>query len=119
MAFFNNIFRDIGIDLGTANCLIYLKGRGIVVNEPSVAAINTKTNHILAVGEDAKKMLGRTPGHINVVRPLVNGVISDFEMTEEMLRHFLRRPQAKDRKSTRLDSRHQIISYAVLCLKKE
>src|SRR5258708_35852629 len=94
MAFFNNIFRDIGIDLGTANCLIYLKGRGIVVNEPSVAAINTKTNHILAVGEDAKKMLGRTPGHINVVRPLVNGVISDFEMTEEMLRHFLRRPQA-------------------------
>jgi rod shape-determining protein MreB len=94
MAFFNNIFRDIGIDLGTANCLIYLKGKGIVVNEPSVAAINTKTNHILAVGDEAKKMLGRTPSHINVVRPLVNGVISDFEMTEELLRHFLRRPQA-------------------------
>jgi rod shape-determining protein MreB and related proteins len=94
MKFFDNIFKDIGIDLGTANCLIYLKGKGIVVNEPSVAAINTKTNHILAVGEDAKKMLGRTPAHINVVRPLVNGVISDFEMTEEMLRHLLRRPQA-------------------------
>lgn len=94
MALFDNVFRDIGIDLGTANCLIYLKHKGIVVNEPSVAAINTKTNHILAVGDEAKKMLGRTPAHINVVRPLVNGVISDFEMTEEMLRHFLRRPQA-------------------------
>ncbi len=94
MAFFSNIFKDIGIDLGTANSLIYLKGKGIVVNEPSVAAVNTKTNHILAVGDEAKKMLGRTPAHINVVRPLVNGVISDFEMTEEMLRHFLRRPQA-------------------------
>lgn len=94
MAFFDNIFKDIGIDLGTANSLIYLKNKGIVVNEPSVAAINTKTNHILAVGDEAKKMLGRTPAHINVVRPLVNGVISDFEMTEEMLRHFLRRPQA-------------------------
>jgi rod shape-determining protein MreB len=94
MAFFNNVFKDIGVDLGTANCLIYIKGKGIVVNEPSVAAINTKTNHILAVGDEAKKMLGRTPAHINVVRPLVNGVISDFEMTEEMLRHLLRRPQA-------------------------
>lgn len=94
MTLFSNIFKDIGIDLGTANCLIYLKGKGIVVNEPSVAAINTKTNHILAIGEDAKKMIGRTPAHINVVRPLVNGVISDFEMTEELLRHLLRRPQA-------------------------
>ncbi len=94
MALFANVFKDIGIDLGTANSLIYIKNKGIVVNEPSVAAINTKTNHILAVGEDAKRMLGRTPAHINVVRPLVNGVISDFEMTEEMLRHFLRRPQA-------------------------
>ena len=94
MALFDNIFKDIGIDLGTANSLIYLKHKGIVVNEPSVAALNTKTNHILAVGDEAKKMLGRTPAHINVVRPLVNGVISDFEMTEEMLRHLLRRPQA-------------------------
>ncbi len=94
MALFDSVFRDIGIDLGTANCLIYVKGKGIVVNEPSVAAVNTKTNHILAVGDEAKKMLGRTPAHISVVRPLVNGVISDFEMTEEMLRHFLRRPAA-------------------------
>lgn len=94
MALFDNIFKDIGIDLGTANSLIYLKHAGIVVNEPSVAAVNTKTNHVLAVGDEAKKMLGRTPAHINVVRPLVNGVISDFEMTEEMLRHLLRRPKA-------------------------
>jgi rod shape-determining protein MreB len=94
MALFDNVFKDIGIDLGTANSLIYLKNKGIVVNEPSVAAINTKTNHVLAVGDDAKKMLGRVPPHINVVRPLVNGVISDFEMTEEMLRHLLSRPKA-------------------------
>jgi rod shape-determining protein MreB len=94
MALFDNVFKDIGIDLGTANSLIYLKHKGIVVNEPSVAAINTKTNHVLAVGDEAKKMLGRVPPHINVVRPLVNGVISDFEMTEEMLRHLLSRPKA-------------------------
>jgi rod shape-determining protein MreB len=94
MALFDNVFKDIGIDLGTANSLIYLKHKGIVVNEPSVAAINIKTNHVLAVGDEAKKMLGRVPPHINVVRPLVNGVISDFEMTEEMLRHLLSRPKA-------------------------
>ncbi len=96
MRFFGigKIFKDIGIDLGTANSLIYVKGRGIMVNEPSVAAMNAKTNHILAVGDEAKKMIGRVPPHINVVRPLVNGVISDFEMTEEMLRHLLRRPNA-------------------------
>jgi len=92
MAFLDSIFKDIGIDLGTANSLIYVKGKGVLVNEPSVAAINTKTNQVLAVGDEAKKMLGRVPPHINVVRPLVNGVISDFEMTEEMLRHLLRRP---------------------------
>ena len=95
MALFDNVFKDIGIDLGTANSLIYLKNKGIVVNEPSVAAINTKTNHVLGVGDEAKKMLGRVPPHINVVRPLVNGVISDFEMTEEMLRHLLSRPKAR------------------------
>ncbi len=100
MALFDNVFKDIGIDLGTANSLIYIKGRGIVVNEPSVAAINTKTNHVLAVGDDAKKMLGRVPPHISVIRPLVGGVISDFEMTEEMLRHLLNRPKA-----------HPIMSY--------
>jgi rod shape-determining protein MreB and related proteins len=89
--FFDSLFKDVGIDLGTANSLIYLKNRGLVINEPSVAAVNNKTNQILAVGDDAKKMLGRTPSHISVIRPLVNGVISDFEMTQEMLRQFLRR----------------------------
>jgi rod shape-determining protein MreB len=79
--------------LGTANSLIYLKNRGLVVNEPSVAAVNAKTSQILAVGEEAKKMLGRTPAHISVIRPLVSGVISDFEMTQEMLRQFLKRLQ--------------------------
>jgi rod shape-determining protein MreB len=83
--------KDIGIDLGTSNSLIYLDKRGIVVNEPSIVAVNTKTNQILAVGEEAKKMLGRTPNHVNVIRPLVNGVISDFEMSQEILKHFLRR----------------------------
>jgi rod shape-determining protein MreB len=91
---FDSFFKDIGIDLGTANSLIYVKGKGILVNEPSVAAVNNKTNHILAVGDEAKKMLGRVPPHVNVVRPLVNGVISDFEMTEEMLRHLLSRPKS-------------------------
>ncbi len=101
MALFDNIFKDIGIDLGTANSLIYLKHKGVVVNEPSVAAMNAKTNAILAVGDEAKKMLGRVPPHITVVRPLVNGVISDFEMTEEMLRHLLSRPKANGMTSYR------------------
>ena len=93
--FFDRFFKDVGIDLGTANTLIYVKNRGLAINEPSVAAVNNKTNLVLAVGEDAKKMLGRTPSHITVVRPLVNGVISDFEMTREMLHQFLRRLSAK------------------------
>jgi len=80
---------DIGIDLGTANTLVYLKGHGIVINEPSVVAVNQKTNQILAVGEKAKEMLGRTPGHIKAIRPLVDGVISDFEVTEEMLSYLI------------------------------
>ncbi|MCX7589974.1 MAG: rod shape-determining protein, partial [Patescibacteria group bacterium] len=91
MKILNKLFNDIGIDLGTANCLIYIKDRGILINEPTVAAINIKTNQILAVGDDAKKMLGRTPQHINVVRPLVGGVISDFEISREMLRSFLKK----------------------------
>lgn len=96
MSIFDSFFKDVGIDLGTANSLIYLKNRGLVVQEPSVAAVNLKTNQILAVGEDAKKMLGRTPANINVCRPLVNGVISNFEMTQEMLRQFLLRVQGKN-----------------------
>ena len=87
--FYKLISNDIGIDLGTANTLVYLKGHGIVINEPSVVAVNQKTNQILAVGTKAKEMLGRTPGHIKAIRPLVDGVISDFEVTEEMLSYLI------------------------------
>lgn len=80
---------DIGIDLGTANTLVYVRGQGVVINEPSVVAINKKTGRIVAIGAEAKAMLGRTPGHIDVIRPLVDGVISDFEITEEMLSYLL------------------------------
>ncbi|MEK7138438.1 MAG: rod shape-determining protein [Patescibacteria group bacterium] len=91
MPFIDNFFKDVGVDLGTANSLVYVKGRGILVNEPTVVAINSKTGQILSVGAEAKKMSGRTPAHINVIRPLVNGVISDFEMTQEVIRNFLKR----------------------------
>ena len=79
------------MDLGTANSLIYVAGRGIVISEPSIAAVNNKSGQVLAIGEEAKKMVGRTPAHITVIRPLVNGVISDFEMTQEMLKYFFRK----------------------------
>jgi rod shape-determining protein MreB len=82
---------DMGIDLGTANTLVYVKGRGIVLTEPSVVAIKKGTNKILAVGEEAKRMLGRTPGDIVAIRPLKDGVIADFEVTENMLRYFIRK----------------------------
>ena len=87
--FYKLISNDIGIDLGTSNTLVYLKGHGIVINEPSVVAVNIKTNQILAVGAKAKEMLGRTPGHIKAIRPLVDGVISDFEVTEDMLSYLI------------------------------
>ncbi len=80
---------DIGIDLGTANCLVYVKGKGITMSEPSVVAVNKKTGQILAIGEEARKMVGKTPGHIVATRPLVSGVISDFDVTEQMLRYFI------------------------------
>ncbi len=80
---------DIGIDLGTANTLVYVRGLGVVITEPSVVALNTKTGRIVAVGAEAKQMLGRTPPHIKAVRPLVDGVISDFEVTEEMLAYLI------------------------------
>lgn len=81
--------KDIGIDLGTANTLVYVKGRGIVINEPSIVAVNTKTEQILAVGNEAKEMLGKTPPHIVTTRPLISGIISDFEVTEKMLKYFI------------------------------
>ncbi|HEY4501653.1 MAG TPA: rod shape-determining protein [Candidatus Paceibacterota bacterium] len=89
---------DVGIDLGTANTLVYLRGKGIVVTEPSVVAVNQKTGQVVAVGTAAKAMLGRTPGHLIAVRPLVEGVISDYEATEEMLSYLMNRAQGVSKK---------------------
>lgn len=93
--FFKIFSRDIGIDLGTANTLVYVRGKGIVMNEPSVVAINKKTNQVLAVGNEAKIMVGRTPGYITAVRPLKDGVISDFEVTEQMMKYFINKASEK------------------------
>lgn len=87
--------RDIGIDLGTANVLIHVKGKGIVLNEPSVVAIDRNTGKVLAVGEEARRMVGRTPGNIVAIRPLKDGVIADFEITEAMLKHFINKLDVK------------------------
>ena len=89
---------DIGIDLGTANTLVYVRGRGIVINEPSIVAINQKTGRVVAVGAEAKEMLGRTPAHIAAVRPVIEGVISDFEITSEMLAYLINKAQAGQNK---------------------
>jgi rod shape-determining protein MreB and related proteins len=88
---FQVIGRDMAVDLGTANTLVYVRGRGIVLNEPSVVAINTKSGAILAVGQEAKMMIGRTPAHIVAIRPLKDGVIADFDVTEKMLRYFIQK----------------------------
>lgn len=88
-ALLSTVSTDIAIDLGTANTLVYVKGKGVVLNEPTIVAINKKTGQLVAVGNEAKTMQGRTPAHIDVVRPLVNGVISDFEVAEEMLAYLL------------------------------
>src|SRR5207245_1053051 len=92
LAQFKSLFsNDIGIDLGTANSLVYVRDRGIVLREPSVVAIQAGTTNVLAVGEEAKRMLGRTPGNIVAIRPMKDGVIADFEITEAMLRHFIQK----------------------------
>ena len=96
--FFRSFSNDIGIDLGTANTLVYLRGRGIVIDEPSVVALNAKTNRVVAVGREAKDMMGRTPSHIRIVRPLVDGVISDYEVTEEMLSYLINKANDIDKK---------------------
>src|SRR5256885_37804 len=83
--------RDMAVDLGTANTLVYVRGRGIVLNEPSVVAINTANQAILAVGAEDKRMIGRTPSHIRAIRPLKDGVIADFDITEKMLRYFIQK----------------------------
>ena len=87
--------KDIGIDLGTANVLIYIKGQGIVLNEPSIVAIDTENKNVLAVGTEAKEMLGRTPGKVKAIKPLKEGVIADFEVTEIMLNSFIKKIKAK------------------------
>src|SRR5438132_11386684 len=83
------VSRDIGVDLGTANTLVHVRGRGIVISEPSVVAKDTRTGAILAIGAEAKRMVGRTPASITAVRPLKDGVISDFDITEQMIRYFI------------------------------
>ncbi len=103
-SFFSN---DLAIDLGTANTLVYVKGRGIVVNEPSIVAINEKTNRVEAVGREAKEMLGRTPGNIKAIKPMKDGVIADFDVTEEMLKHFIRKAHNRN---------HLISPRIVICI---
>ena len=93
--FFRLFSKDIAIDLGTANSEVYVRGQGIIIQEPSVVAINQKTGQILAIGDEAKKMVGRTPAHIVATRPLRSGVISDFEVTEQMLRYFIEKANKK------------------------
>ena len=85
------IGRDMAVDLGTANTLVYVRGRGIVLNEPSVVAVNQDNGQILAVGLEAKRMIGRTPGNIVAIRPLKDGVIADFDTTERMLKYFIQK----------------------------
>ena len=92
---FSLISNDIGIDLGTSSVLVYIKGRGVVLKEPSVVAVNKETNSVLAYGEDARLMLGRTPENIAAVRPLRQGVISDYTLTEQMLKHFINKAVGK------------------------
>src|SRR4028118_2277286 len=93
---FGGLFgRDVALDLGTANTLVLVKGQGIVLSEPSVVAIDTETDKVVAVGSAAKRMLGRTPGNIVAMRPLKDGVIADFEVTEKMLSYFIRKAQPR------------------------
>ncbi|MBB6214901.1 rod shape-determining protein MreB [Anaerosolibacter carboniphilus] len=95
MGAFNFLSKDMGIDLGTANTLVYVRGRGIVVREPSVVAIQEDTRQVLAVGQEAKQMIGRTPGNIVAIRPLKDGVIADFDVTQSMLKYFIKRAYPK------------------------
>ena len=98
--FFLGIGTDLGIDLGTATVLVYMKGKGIMLKEPSVVAIDRNANKVLAVGEEARKMIGRTPGNIVAIRPLRDGVISDYDVTEKMLEHFIKKACGKRKMST-------------------
>jgi rod shape-determining protein MreB len=91
---FQSLSHDLGVDLGTKNTLVFLYKKGIIINEPSVVAINSRTTEILEIGREAKKMVGKTPSHIQTIKPLVDGVISDFEVTEKMLKYFISKVQA-------------------------
>ena len=91
----NMLAKDIGIDLGTANVLIFIKGRGIVLNEPSIVVVDTETKRVIAVGEEVKEMLGRTPGKVKAIKPMKDGVIADFELTEIMLNEFIKKAKAR------------------------
>lgn len=95
MGLFGIFSKDMGIDLGTANTLVFVKNKGIIIREPSVVAIQTQTKEILAVGEEAKKMIGRTPGNIVAIRPLKDGVIADFDVTQSMLKYFIRKAYSR------------------------
>lgn len=95
MGLFSGFVKDMGIDLGTANTLVFIKGKGIVIREPSVVAIQVNTKQVLAVGEEAKKMIGRTPGNIVAIRPLKDGVIADFDVTSNMLKYFIKKATQK------------------------
>ncbi|HEV8130848.1 MAG TPA: rod shape-determining protein [Acidobacteriota bacterium] len=107
---FSTFSSDLAIDLGTANTLVYAKGKGIVVNEPSIVAINKLTNKVLAVGKEAKEMLGRTPGNIVAIKPMKDGVIADFDVTEEMLKYFIKKAHNRN---------HLISPRIVICIPSE
>ena len=96
LSFRNNFIADIGVDLGTSKIILYVKGKGVMANEPAVVAVNSKTGQILAVGKEASSMQGKTPPHIQAIKPLNNGVISDFEVTEKMLRYYFSRARDKN-----------------------
>ena len=95
MSFFKRFSKDMGIDLGTANTLVHLQGKGIIIREPSVVAVNNETNEVLAIGAEAKQMIGRTPGNIVAIRPMKDGVIADFDITQSMLKYFIHRALGK------------------------
>ena len=100
--------RNLAIDLGTASVLVYVRGKGVVLNEPSVVAMDTFTNQVLAVGSDAKKMLGRTPGNVMAKRPMRDGVIADFQATEQMIRYFMHKAVGRSFKVGRASCRERV-----------
>ena len=94
ISIFNNMSDDMGIDLGTANTLVHCKDKGIIIREPSVVAVEKDTNEVLAIGAEAKRMIGRTPGNIVAIRPMKDGVIADYEITQSMLKYFIKQAMA-------------------------